>query len=355
MACNYVCIDSFDNEHLTADGVCKIPDDTDFAYIMRQDAAYVAGKLFPTMDTAVVHTLYEGFVDNLAGVLKDHFAHYGKVAIYSFDAGFLEQAQRQIAHPGDISVSLDPLLIGDGIVPLGVSRHYFPGGVEEKRIAARPGFPALQTQIAALCGRQNVTVFEDDVFSGSSIRGLAAQMKEAGAQMGLVVPGIQVGDPAALADSGIACQPIVKIMGDKRDLRGRVDLGDPRDFLLGADGLVIDFSADAVPCLGRAPYITPFTSPTARLNIPPDREGAFSRDILELNISFYKSLADQHGHVSVLGDTDGNFQETIGQYQLAASVQTPMIDIAVAIRGQMEPLRAKTTALHAKAKGVHHG
>lgn len=353
---SYIIINDFQSEHLCSNGTCLVPDQVDFLYIMRRDTDFVTNKLFSkNADKSFMTSLYDNYIDNLAGVLTKHFAHLGTVSIHCLGSEFLEQAQRQSIQPNDVTVSLDPLLTGDNIVSLGVSRHYYPGGEEGKAIAARPGHPPLHEQISALSQYAHVTVFEDDIFSGSSIVGIAKQMKSAGATMGRVVPGIQVGEPQALTDHAIVCHPVLKYISQERSLDNRVDLGDPRDFLLGADGLVIDFGTGSSSVLGRAPYILPFTSPTARLGIPESQELEFSKDILSLNIAFYNNLAEQHGHVVTLGDTDMYFQETMHQYGMPVSNETSMADVSQHIYDHLEPLRQKTSVLYGVARGPQHG
>lgn len=345
-------IDCLNHPALQPDGTCPVPDDIDFLYIMRRDTGHVAGTLLKGVPKDTAIKAYNGFTSDLGDVLANAFAGHGRVQLHLYQPEFLEAAQKQRA-PDGITMSLDPLIAGAGIVPFGVSRHYYPGGTQEKQVGPRPGFAPLAAQIAALSGRHQITVLEDDVFSGSSIKGLAAQMKLAGTELHKVVPGIQVGDPVALHDSGIICQPIVKyVSGGQRPIDGRIDLGDPRDFLLGADGLVVDYGDGQ---LGRAPYILPFVSPAARLGIPKSDEKAFSQAILQLNIAFYTALEEQHGQRITLADCDPTFQQTAKQYGVADGPQTSLLDIAKHCLHNLDKMQTHTVHLHTKAKGHSYG
>lgn len=344
-------IDCLNHPALLENGHCPVSDDIDFLYIMRRDAAHVAQTLLHAMPQGAAIDAYNSFTDQLGGLLANAFAGHGTVVLHFYDPHFLETAQKQKL-TGHV-ISLDPLVKGDGIHPFGVSRHYYPGGVVEKNVGPRPGFQPLAIQIAALHGAQQLTVLEDDVFSGSSIKGLSAQMAQAGAHMHQVVPGIQVGDPAALDEANINCTPIIKyVSGGERPLDGRIDLGDPRDFLLGADGLVVDYGAGHI---GRAPYILPFVSPAARLGIPKSDEVAFSQAVLELNIAFYTALQRDHGHTVTLADCDATFQQTMQQYGIGDGPHTSLLDIAQHCLHNLHSLQDHTTQLHTKAKAYTHG
>lgn len=273
--------------------------DLDFIYIMRKDAASVCGPLAEKISSEyqipkgqieeVISPIYDSFVEGLVNALGKHFQHKGTTEIHLFDADEIET--KRLACIGQrFAISLDPIIANQHVPKVGVSRGYLPGGKIEIGMIARPGYPDLPLQInelkAKLSPNEAIDVFEDDIFTGGSLTKIVDMFHSEGIQVARIIPGIQVGTAQALLDRGIDIEPVVKyILKEDQD----IDLGDPRDFLIGADGLVILLDGKEY---GRLPYLAPFVSPHARLSIPADQEEAFSIEVLELNLKFYKSIEE---------------------------------------------------------------
>jgi len=88
------------------------------------------------------------------------------------------------------------------------------------------------------------------------------------------------------------------------DIFDKVDLGDPRDYLLGASGLVIKLPNGN---FARAPYILPFVSTTARAGIPQEMEKEFAMKVLQASLEFYISAGERIGKPILLKNMDPNF------------------------------------------------
>jgi hydroxymethylpyrimidine pyrophosphatase-like HAD family hydrolase len=275
------------------------PRDLDFIYIMRTDAASICGPLAEKISSEykiprsqveeIIYPIYDCFMESLVHTLGKHFQHKGKTEIHLFDSDDIEA--KRLTYVGQrTAISLDPIIANQQVPNVGISRGYLPGGRIEIGMIARPGYPDLPLQInelkTKLSPNEAIDIFEDDIFTGGSLTKIVDMLHSEGIQVARIIPGIQVGIAQALLDRGIDIEPVIKyILKEDQD----IDLGDPRDFLVGADGLVI--SLDGQKC-GRLPYIAPFVSPHARLSIPKDQEEAFSKEVLQLNIKFYKSIEE---------------------------------------------------------------
>lgn len=85
------------------------------------------------------------------------------------------------------------------------------------------------------------------------------------------------------------------------------DVLDARDFLLGSRlGGIISKMPDG--SVGSLPCVLPYLSPAQYSNIPVDQEMAFSRDIIDLNITFHEAIG---GEVK-LKDADLDFRKLMG-------------------------------------------
>lgn len=192
-------------------------------------------------------------------------------------------------------ISLDPLM-EQGVATFAISRGYYAGGIQDFGQVARPGSASLVDQASGFTGlfaSGPICVVEDDVFSGGSVIGSVDALIAAGAHIQSVVTGIQVGKPKKLEAMGI---PVVSVVqyetDDGRDIFDAVDLGDPRDYLVGASGLVTKLPNGEY---GRAPYILPLVSAAARASIPTAQERRFSQDVLQANMEFFQQVERQIG------------------------------------------------------------
>jgi len=120
-----------------------------------------------------------------------------------------------------------------------------------------------------------------------------------------LVAGIQVGGSSILSEMGVFVDSVVAYStSDGTDIFDKVDLGDPRDYLLGASGLVIKLPNGN---FARAPYILPFVSTTARAGIPQEMEKEFAMKVLQASLEFYISAGERIGKPILLKNMDPNF------------------------------------------------
>lgn len=121
---------------------------------------------------------------------------------------------------------------------LAVSRRFALGGHELRAYAARPGWPSLEEQVAAL--PPGAYVFEDDDrMTGGTLAAVRA----------LLPPSVTL----------VGTRFAIERADDE-------DVLDARDFLVGTDegGLVVELAAGAT---GRAPYLLPYVDPAARASV----------------------------------------------------------------------------------------
>lgn len=343
--------------HPVDDMHIKLRGDVGFTYIMRRDEPYVAQELAgafssrtgidPWRARAAIHESYSAFHSKLANLLGTHLAaKFGKVEIHLYEPDVLEDLvlAKTKQQP---SINLDPLL--DGRLPsmssLGTSRHYALSGVHSLRQGARPECLPVEEQIDGLSQKlrgKPAVVTEDDIFSGKSILEVILALRARGIECSAVFPGIQVGESAALDELRVAVEPIVRYSSStERDVFDQVDLGDARDFIVGASGLVV-LLPDRT--LGRAPYVLPFVSPTARVGIPAAEEVAFSHDVLAANFQFFKRIEQLLGTPVLLQDMDRSFAHMCTSlYGLDPTM--PMTDVVAWAGHRMDPLYTVNTEL----------
>lgn len=286
-----------------------IPTSADhFTYLLRDDTvSVIAGFEKRGQDVGVhitnamrsdLHEAYQTFVTGLVDAYKSHSgdrptevvlvdAEYANVHRNKKISDYIKGREDDYC-----IVTMDPLCDFPDIMSFAVSRLFEPTGMQSDRLTNRPGSPEINDQIRAIQkaahGRKIILV-EDDLFSGGTIKRTIELLHGSGVNgsynpvdVEALFPGIQ-----ALSDKPVATgvplhiDPVFTVdipLGyETEDV---LDIGDPRDFLIGGDGLVTTE--------GRMPYVLPFVSPSARATVPNDREGAFSSHVLELTKAFYE-------------------------------------------------------------------
>jgi len=162
-------------------------------------------------------------------------------------------------------LSLDPCL--PGVANLGVSRCFeLCADAIRPGLVARPGWPPLEEQLAAI-PPGTYSLVDDDIATGHTMQAVLGRLPEH----------CRVDRQAAL------CQ--LPSLGE-----GLVDLGDVRDFLLGSweGGLVVCLPDGR---LARVPYLLPYVNPADRLSLPLSQSLAFSRRVWQLNADFFQPTA----------------------------------------------------------------
>lgn len=297
-------------------GKIEVGPDVDFVYIIRKDGKFAMPPIAQRMATdyqlneevltQMLLEEYDTFFAKLADIFKWAYSSKGNFELHLFDPDKLEN-QVRLKSSGQPIVSLDPLM-NQGVYEFGVSRAYFMGGVKDFGQVARPGSDTLSDQscdIATSVNGHQVTVSEDDIFSGGSVIASLNALLESGVVINKVVPGIQIGKPKKISDMRLPVDPVVEYQTtDGVDIFSKLDLGDPRDYLMGASGLVIKLPNGE---FGRAPYILPFVSTTTRAGIPIEIEKEFALKTLQANFEFFNTIQDKTGKPVLLKHMDHNF------------------------------------------------
>ncbi len=294
----------------------EVGPDVDFVYIMRKDGKFAMPPVAQRIATdyrldeqKVTQTLlgeYDTFFAKLADAFGQGFSSKGKFELHLFDSDELDKSVREKS-AGVPIVSLDPLM-NKGVFEHRVSRGYFLGGKKDFGQVARPVSPDLSLQALEIAAKLNgllASVAEDDIFSGGSVIASLNELLNQGVNIHKVIPGIQVGKPEKLSAMGLKVDPVIEYKTtDGADIFDKVDLGDPRDYLLGASGLVVRLPGGE---LGRAPYILPFVSTAARASIPADVEKEFALKTLQANLEFFDAVEDKLGSPLLLKHMDHSF------------------------------------------------
>ncbi|MFZ1820499.1 MAG: hypothetical protein WAU72_01685 [Acidimicrobiia bacterium] len=283
-----------------------------FTFLLRDDTVEVVedfekraialGHNFSDEMRSQLHLAYQEFMEGLIKVYKDN-SDVRNTIIEVVEASVVNKIRNQkiadfISTCDDecVVVTMDPLCNFPDTIPFAVSRLFNSTGSVSTKLTNRPGSVPIFEQIDAIrtaSRGKKIILVEDDLFSGSTInrtmalfRGDAANGGEIEIDVAAVFLGIQVitDVPLAFGDE-IHVDPVYSVYipaGCKID--DLVNVGDPRDFLVGGDGLVTE--------VGRMPYVRPFISPNARASVPHDREIIFSLEVLRLTKRFY-SVAEE--------------------------------------------------------------
>lgn len=322
----------------------EVGSDVDFVYIMRKDGKFamsaVAQKIasdYKVGEESLFQTFleeYDTFFAKLSDIFKWGYTSKGNFELHLFDPDELDQAVR-LKSDGAPIVSLDPLM-KQGVHGFGVSRGYYLGGTKDFGQVERPGNEALSTQaqkIAKKLDGAQTSVSEDDIFSGGSVIASLNALLASGVDIKKVIPGIQIGKPKKLSDMGLSVDPVIEYQTtDGTDIFNKLDLGDPRDYLLGASGLVIKLPNGEY---GRAPYILPFVSTTARAGIPTEIEKDFALKVLQANYEFFNTVQDKIGIPLLLKHMDHSFLVLMHQ-MYGVDPNTEMSQIVVWLMDNLE-------------------
>ncbi len=319
-----------------------------FVYVLRDDSGYIARELGARLDAGpgareAIRGEYAIFLDGLYAAFADAARPRGPLELHVYSADELEAQRQARLDPAYLVASLDPLCTVPGAFHLGLSRWYRPGGYELAGEGARPGFPAMAEQIARLrdlaAGRP-VALVEDDMYTGETLIATAGHLREAGVDVRQLVVGIRICQQD-LAFGGTAIGAAVRYQLDPaRPVGEQIDLGDPRDYLIGLSGLVILMGESPQPRLGRAPYVLPFVQPSERASFPAESDWALSRAVLQLAAGFYERLSERLGRQVLLGHCDPEFAALARQY-LRADPAQPMADFVAGVLADAEAIAAR--------------
>lgn len=327
--------------------VVRPTDPAAFVYVMRDDSGYisreVAGRLGVAGAEPAIAAEYAKFLTGLYAAFAAAAAPRGPFELHVYRAENIEAARRAQIAPGHRIISLDPLCQTPGAIHLGLSRWYRPGGWELAGEGARPGFPAMEEQISQLAFvlmNSPVALVEDDTYTGETLIATAARLRAAGVNVRQLVVGIRIAQHE-LAFNGAAISTAVRYELDPaRPVGEQIDLGDPRDYLIGLSGLVILMGMDGdLPVLGRAPYLLPFVQPSERASLPAESDWGLSRTVLRLAGEFYAGLGSRLGQRVLLRQCDPEFAAFVGRY-LGAEPDIPMTDLIGQVLADAESIAA---------------
>lgn len=323
---------------IPSDGVIELDPQDGFTYVMRLDPEFTMGplaeKLAASDQNLDLNTAKQGlayayadFHASLEASIIAGFSAYGPAAIHTFEPDALKQATKQKA--GNLPIiSLDPLLDGQEADAYPVSRLYDLTGEQAIGPVTRPGYTGTMEQNAAALAMkyngQPVALAEDDFFTGQSLEYALGVLLAAGVNVAKIIPGIQIGDVSAeLLAKGIPIDSVVHYQVTEGNIYDCLDLGDPRDFLVGASGLVV-----ALPDgeFGRLPYVLPFVSASARASIPHEAELAFSTQVLEANLTFYQQAESLCGQPILIKHMDPAFVKAANVMQ-GFDLEMPMTEL----------------------------
>lgn len=318
-------------------GLIKVGSEIDFVYVMRKDGDYTMNpfsqrlaerhNLDPRSIQGDLVAEYDTFSAKLIETLHDAYSSTrGTVQIHVFSEHNLEK--QTLKEAGDLPlISYDPLLTGKDILSFESSRGWYPGGRVDMGRRPRPGAAPLDQQarhIKEVLGDREAAVGEDDVYTGGSLAGSIETKLNEGVNIGLVIPGIQFGEPSKIKALGLPIKPIVLYeTTDGRAVEDVFDLGDPRDFMVGASGLVVQLPDRS---FGRAPYVSPFVSTEARASIPSGTNKEFGLKVLKANLDFFSAVQERVGHPLLLADMDPYFVHYMSTLHNIPS-DAPMTDV----------------------------
>lgn len=202
------------------------------ARMQKQFGSYEKKKLILRVDSAS-----EVYMEKLLSILSDYYLSIKLVSV----------AEQQLPQGIDRLISLDQM-ISSPFGNLEFSRNYAKGGYIKLGYTNRPSSPPLETQVAAFANT-TVSLFDDDVVSGSTMRQAAALLER------------------------VNCKVISYHALSFTD-NGTYEIMDSRDFLPVAEGGLVVHGK-------RVPYIYPFVCPHARASVLASQAEEFSDRIRE--------------------------------------------------------------------------
>lgn len=293
--------------------VIEVGSAIDFIYIARKDGESIMSPVAQRVsydyglgieDTRnILLSQYDIFFARLIDIFAKAVSEKGNAEIHLYYPNPLEETIRKKSN-GKQLVSMDPLLIGNENYE--VSRVFTHGGREKSfAYVARPGSEPLPVQakhIAEFVGETSVVLTDDDLYTGGSMLEVVETLMSHGVKIEKVVPGVQVGEPEKLLNLGVEVEPVIKYKSTgESDIFAKVDIIDPRDYLLGVSGFVVQLPEGGS---GRASAVLPFFSPSNAVSIPSDAEVQFSMDVLIANLVFFRAVEELIGYPLLLSHMD---------------------------------------------------
>jgi hypothetical protein len=326
-----------------------VPVRDEIVFIVRRDVLAVQRALSERLGGeskkrvhAAIAAAYPAFeravFEQIARGLRGNEPTARPVRIDVYDPEELEALVREKAENSAV-ISLDPLLC-TGPTNFSVSRLFNLSGTLSLGMTHRPGSPAIAEQVEGLrkyFGDRAVVLVDDDLFSGGTAQQAISTL---GLNIDKFLPQIKAGEGRALVRQGVTIDPIVNYEISENSV---INIGDVRDFLLGASGLVVALPSGE---LGRTPYCLPFLCPGERASVLPELTSEFSCAILASNYRFYRELENLLGFPICLQHGDPSFARMMEEvYDFSPS--TPLSDVVIWALNGMEEIRGKNLAIGA--------
>ncbi len=331
-----------------------------FVYVLRDDSTYIARELrarlaIPADGAALereICAVYEVFLEGLYAAFAAAAQPRGPFELHIYSARELETVRNELFIPTQHIVALDPLCEMPGAFHLGLSRWYHPGGWELAGEGFRPGFPRIVdqlTQLGALAGNEPVALIEDDMYTGETLTSTVADLRSAGINVQQVVVGIQICQSDLAIDGVVTTAAVRYALDNKRPLSDQIDLGDPRDYLIGLSGLVILLESHGdQPLLGRVPYVLPFVRPSDRASFPSQSDWELSLTVLRLSQEFYQRLSSRIGEVIRVRHCDPEFVRFTA-YHLETDPDEPMVNFVAHLVESADAIAGRFFGLASRA------
>jgi hypothetical protein len=318
-------------------GAVRPGNDQAFVYVLRDDTSYIARELRKRLGVAgeadavdrEIVAAYKVFLAGLYEAFAAAATPGGHLELHVYSSQEVERVRSELLMPTAYPVALDPLCESPDAFHLGLSRWYLPGGFALAGEGFRPGFASVADQLADRrdrVGSQPVALIEDDMYTGDTLAATIQDLRAADINVRQVVVGIQICQSDLKIDGVQTAAAVRYLLDGQRALSDQIDLGDPRDYLIGLSGLVILLgSSESEPSLGRAPYVLPFVRPSDRASLPVDSDWPLSRTVLQLSQDFYRSISDQVGEDIRVAHCDPEFV-SFAKYQLGTNPDEKMVN-----------------------------
>ena len=301
--------------------------DVDLIYVMRDDTAYCADWFAARLSAleieraqirSVLRDAYGLFQSELQSALFDAFAQHTQVQIHLLDPDVLREGVRARAKQHQV-VSLDPLYTHD-CFSLQSSRCYLLGGRYIEGLVSRPGSASMRSQLAALrfiTQSKPCVLVDDDIYSGTTITRSIHLLHKAGIDVERVITGTRIASKSLHATIQAPVESVVTYSGTC------IDLGDPRNFLMGVGGLVVRLPDGG---LGRAPYHLPYVDTAARASIDEVQQRKLALRVLEANAEFFLALQRSLDLPIYVRDLDLSFARLVDSLH-GVRPETPVADL----------------------------
>lgn len=305
--------------------VVPVDHDAPYVLVMRDDTDHCVGEIASRLDAPAVRCqsllrrAYQCFLEELRSALESAVGDPNGIEFHVVDADHLAKAVRARVRETQV-ISLDPLIDSDdGAMEL--SRGFLLGGNTSLGLVRRPGAASISRQLEALGQRLagvECAVIEDDIFTGRSLTHAVQILRRAQIRVTQVVPGIQ--SSSAEPVPGVRMDPVIEYALPSPLESSRVNLLDPRNFLLGMSGLVVRLPDYG---WGRAPYWLPFVDIVARAGVTRGRELSFAVEMLQANARFFARAEQAAGRTIRVADLQPSTRRLFLSLEIATGL-TPV-------------------------------